>query len=582
MRWGLERIALNIDYKLKGENTLKTKRKMLLGTLSTLLLSTVVAGCGGNNSSAPAATAEPAKEGGTAVNTATEAPAADLYELGKEPLEVSFYGNYGWYQMPKWGKDAASKWILDNLKINVTGISSGGNNAQKLQTMIVGNELPDIVWTEKGADVERLRQADMLVPLDEYIDKYPNFKKYLTAGHLELLRSPDGKIYQLPNYYTTQPNGNAGYAINKKIYKELGSPKLETTDDLYAYLNAVKAKFPDVIPFETGLAKDGNGIDQLFSSFKENNLSYTRIYAVPDGDKMASIYKDEGFRESVVFGAKLMREKLMTQDANTQTEDQIREKAMNGKFAVIATFDPMKLLATADEEMKKKNPEDGYMFIKPIYKPGLDQSKITPGTYNQLGWNVATITKNAKNPEAVFAMLDWMTGAEGSMVLNWGPPGPDAYWDGFEADGLTPKFNKDKYLNEPEALSEISGKAGDLVWVGNTVFLDNTKKMMLQTLPADKIDFSNRWQMEVTWASQGDFTEFLNWDPAPDSEEGIIRQSVRDIWLTARAKSMYAKTDAEALAILDKAHDDSMKVGYEKFLDYVTKVWTENKKALGK
>lgn len=351
---------------------------------------------------------------------------------------------------------------------------------------------------------------------------------------------------------------------------------------MYAYLNAVKAKFPDVIPFETGLARDGNGIDQLFSSFKENNLSYTRIYAVPDGDKMGSIYKDEGFRESVVFAAKLMREKLMTQDANTQTEDQIREKAMNGKFAVIATFDPMKLLATADEEMKKTDPEAGYMFIKPIYKAGLDQSKITPGTYNQLGWNVATITKNAKNPEAVFAMLDWMTGPEGSMVLNWGPPGPDGYWDGFEADGLTPKFNKDKYLNEPEALSEISGKAGDLVWVGNTVFLDNTKKMMLQTLPADKIDFSNRWQMEVTWASQGDFTEFLNWDPAPDSEEGIIRQSVRDIWLTARAKSMYAKTDVEALAILDKAHEDSIKVGYEKFLDYVTKVWTENKKALGK
>ncbi|WP_373285821.1 extracellular solute-binding protein [Paenibacillus segetis] len=556
---------------------------MLLSMLSILMVLTLMAGCGGkNNSSAPAATDTPENQGGNAANTATEAPAPVLYELGKEPLEVSFYGNYGWYQMPKWGADAASKWILDNLKINVTGISSGGNNAQKLQTMIVGNELPDIVWTEKGADVERLRQADMLVPLDEYIDKYPNFKKSLTEQHLNMLRSPDGKIYQLPNYYTTQPNGNAGYAINKKIYKELGSPKLETTDDLYAYLQAVKAKYPDVTPFETGIAKDGNGIDQLFSSFKENNLSYTRIYAVPNGDKMDSIYKDEGFRESVVYGAKLMREKLMTQDANTQTEDQIREKALNGKFAVIATFDPMKLLATADEELKKADPEAGYMFIKPIYKEGLDPSKITPGTWNQLGWNVATITKNAKNPEAVFAMLDWMTGPEGNMVLNWGPPGPDGYWDGFEADGVTPKFNKDKYLNDPDALAEISGKAGDLTWVGDTVFLDNTKKNFLSTLPADQVDFINRSQMEVTWASQGDFTEFLGWDPAPDSEEGIIRQSVRDIWLTARAKSMYAKTDEEALAILDKAHDDSMKVGYQKFLDHITKVWTENKKNLGK
>lgn len=175
-----------------------------------------------------------------------------------------------------------------------------------------------------------------------------------------------------------------------------------------------------------------------------------------------------------------------------------------------------------------------------------------------------------------------MTGPEGSMVLNWGPPGPDGYWDGFDADGVTPKFNEEKYLNDSDTLAEINGKAGDLVWVGNTMFLDNTKKQMLSNVPADQIDFSNRWQMEITWGTQGDFTEFLGWEPAPDSEVGIIRQSIRDIWLTARAKSMYAKSDEEALQILDKAHEDSMRLGYDKFLEHVTNVWTENKKALGK
>ncbi|WP_028544070.1 extracellular solute-binding protein [Paenibacillus taiwanensis] len=556
---------------------MKNKRKLLLNVMSILMVITLMVGCSGNSGTS----SQPTSPDDTKTESGKEQASA-IYEFGKEPLEVSFYGNYGWYQMPKWGKDPATKWILDNKKLNVTAVSSGGNNAQKLQTMIAGNELPDVVWTDKGMDVERLRQADMLVPLDDYINKYPNFKKYLTEAHLGLLRSPDGKIYQLPNYYTTQPNGNAGYAINTKIYKALGSPKLETTDDLYAYLKAVKAKFPDVIPFETGLAKDGHGIDQIFSSFKEDNLSYTRFYGVPDGDKIVSIYKDPGFRESVVYTAKLMREKLMTQDANTQTEDQVREKAMNGKFAVIATFDPMKMLSAADAELKKKDPNDGYMYIKPIAKPGLDQNKIFPGTYNQLGWNVAVITKNAKNPEAVFAMLDWMTGPEGSMVLNWGPPGPNEYWNEFEADQLTPKFNKDKYLNDSKTLADVQANAGNLVWVGNTVYMDNTKKQMLSAIPADKIDFSTRWQMEITWASQGDFTEFLNWEPSSDSEEGIIRQSVKDIWLTARAKAMYAKSDEEALAIIDKAHDDSVKVGFDKYLDYITKVWTENKKAMGK
>ncbi|MBG9733712.1 extracellular solute-binding protein [Paenibacillus alvei] len=559
---------------------MKNKRKLLLSVLSVFMVFTMMVGCssGGNTPQAN----EPAKQGEGTENSNSEASKSDVYELGKEPLEVTFFGNYGWYDMPKWGKDPASKWIQDNKKISVKAISSGGNAAQKLQTMIAGNELPDIIWTDRGADVERLREADMLVPLDEYIDKYPNFKKYLTKDHLGMLRSPDGKLYQLPNYYTTQPNGNAGYAINKRIYKDLGSPPLNTTDDLYNYLKAVKAKYPDVIPFETGLAKEGHGVDQIYSSFKEGNLTFTRFYGVPDGDKIESIYKDEPFRESALFVAKLMREKLMTQDANTQTEDQIKEKAMNGKFAVIAGPDPFKYISAADAELKKKDPDGGYEFIQPIAKAGLDRSKIYPGTYNQLGWNVALITKNAKNPEAIFAMLDWMTGPEASMVENWGPPGPDGYWNGFEADGVTPIFNKDKYLNDPGPLADINGVAGNLVWVGNTVYMDNTKKQMLSQLSPDQIDFNTRWQMEITWGTQADYTEFLNWEPLPDSKEGTIRQSVRDIWTTARAKAMYGKTDEEVLAILDKAHDDSMKLGLQELLDHVAKVWNENKKAMGR
>lgn len=48
--------------------------------------------------------------------------------------------------------------------------------------------------------------------------------------------------------------GNGGYAINNKIYKDLGSPKLETFDDLYSYLKLVKEKHPEVVPFEVGIS----------------------------------------------------------------------------------------------------------------------------------------------------------------------------------------------------------------------------------------------------------------------------------------------------------------------------------------
>lgn len=501
------------------------------------------------------------------------------YELGKEPLHLSFYGHYSYYTMPRWGADPSTKWIRDTFHIHITDISSEGNGKLKLNKMMASNQLPDIIWGDRNPDLERLREAGMLVPLDEYIEKYPNYKKWVGDKIMNLLRSDDGKIYYFPNYYTNKPYGNAGYVLNKKIYKELGSPKVETTEELYDYLKLVKAIYPDVVPFETGQAKEGHGIDQLFSAFKEENYGFTRYYSVAEGDRMTSIYKNQAFRESALYVAKLMREGLMTPNALTQTDDQISEKLKKGKVAVYASADPMRIVMLADAELRKSNPEDGYFFVDPIYKLGLEREKIYPGTYNILGWNVAAITTSAKNPEAIFALLDWMTGPEGSAVQMWGPPGPDGYWNGFKEDGISPRFTS-RYGTDPEGLAEIQAISGDMIWVGNTVYLDQTKSDYEATLPEKQRNWATYWQHKVTWKSQGDATAFINVEPPPNTEEGLIFRNVKEIWLSARTDAMFGQTDEEVLAILDKAHEASMDAGFQKYLDYITARWQQNVKVL--
>ncbi|GKU80146.1 ABC transporter substrate-binding protein [Paenibacillus sp. L3-i20] len=506
-------------------------------------------------------------------------PSNVLYELGKEPLHVTFYGLYNNYKMPAWGADPSSEWIKDNFDIHIKSISSDGNAMHKLQTMVAINQLPDIIWGEKDADLERLREAGLLVPLDDYIEKYPNLKKWAGEKILNLLRAPDGKIYYFPNYYSENPYGNAGYVVNKKIYRELGKPKLETINDLYTYLKLVKEKYPNVIPFETGQATEGHGIDQLFSSFKEENYSFTRYFAVTKDDEMVSIYQDQGFRESALFVAQLMREGLMPQNALTQTEYQVSEKLMNGTVAVHASADPMRLVMPADAALSISNPDDGYFFIDPIYKEGLDPKKIYPGTYNILGWNVSTISTSAKNPEAIFAMLDWMTGHEGSAVQMWGPPGPEGFWNGFKEDGITPEFTS-RYGSDPNGLAEIQAIAGDMMWVGNTEYLDSTKTKYEATLPEKQKNWATKWQQLVTWKSQGDHTQFINLMPAPNSEEGLIYRNLKEIWLKARSDAMFGETDEEVLAILDKAHEESMAAGFQMYLTFLTKKWEQNLNAI--
>ncbi|MEC0205453.1 extracellular solute-binding protein [Paenibacillus lautus] len=551
---------------------MKKRGKRLLSAWSvTLVIIMALTGCSGSGGNA----ASPEKEGPSTQNN--EKPAGeDTFVLGEKPLEFSFYGHYDWYTMPDWGADLATKWIQENKKVNVVPVSSGGVAKNKLSTMIVSGELPDVIWMERGAEVEKLRAEGMLVPFDDYLDKYPNLKKWAGESTLDLLRSPDGKLYQFPNWYTTQPNGNAGYLVNKKIYEELGSPKLETPDDLYVYLKQVKAKYPDVVPLEVG--QSAAGVDIMVSAFAENRpYTFNSMIAVPQGDQLVSLFTDPVYRELLQYMSRLYREKLITQDAFTQKLEQVEQKILSGNVAVYVASSPTEFGSKGNNLLKAQDPDAGYIMIWPVHKEGLDRDKIFPGDYKQLGWNVSVITQAAKDPEAIFAFLDWFTGPEGQRTIMWGPEG--LYWDGTDEEDM-PLFT-DKFTSDAKGRDELMNATVNFQWNGNTVYVDNSKMKFESTLPPEKRNFETYWQSEITWKTQMNTTEYVNLDPAGDSEEGIIAQRVFEIYEQARAKAISsASSDQEVLSLLDKAEADAQKAGYDKLLQYKTAKWQENKQKM--
>lgn len=495
----------------------------------------------------------------------------DLFVLGEEPLEFTMFGNYDWYTMPAWGGDVATEWIKENKKVEIKAIDGGGNAAQRLSTMIAGKELPDVIYGDKGADVEKLREGGVLVPLDDYLDKYTNLRDWFGEAGLNMLRSEDGKLYQFPNWYNSEPFGNAGYVVNKGIYEALGEPDLETTDDLYEYLKLVKEKFPDVTPFEVEV--DGQGINVLYSAFAENQSpANIRIIGVPEGDQLTSIFSNEEYIESMQYSSKLFRERLMTQDALSQDPDMVEEKVTSGKVAVFAAASPTTLSHDGHHHLQKQDPDDGNFMIWPIAKEGLNKDNIYPGAYDMMGWNVAVITTAAEDPEAIFAYLDWLTGPEGQSTLVFGPEG--TYWDGFDDEGF-PVFT-DEYVNDSAGQGEIETATDPFMWVGNSNFLDSAKAKFTATLPMEERNWTTHWQYEITWKTQLDTTAYLGIDPLPDSPEGEIQQSVSDIAEEARAQALYASSDEEVIEIYEKAEKDAQAVGYDQLLEYKTKKWQEN------
>lgn len=557
----------------------KTRKPLLVVAALMLALVTVMAGCT-KSGEAPKPADNTPKSADNKENTEQPGEKDTKWVLGEKPLEFSAYSHYADIDFPKWESTPIGKYLSEEKQVKIEMIKAAGAHTQKLSAMMASDSLPDMIWTDRDhPDIDRLIKAGKLVAYDEYLDKYPNLKTWM-GEDLNLLRSEDGKLYRFPNWYSSRPFGNAGYAVNKKIYEELGKPKLETTDDLYNYLVKVKQKYGDaIVPFEPHRGQERQGLGVLYTAFGEG-ASYTNLnanlLAVPKGGKLTSLVNDPVFREAQKYISKLYREKLISQDTFNQTEDQVKEKVMTGRVAVYASSNPTLFAGDAHKELIKDDPNAGYFMIWPIHKEGLDKNKIYPGTYTSFGWNAAYITTAAEDPEAIFAFLDWYTGPEGMTIQFFGPEGKN--WKGFDSEGK-PNFTEN--YDEKE-VAEIQTKNDKVAFVGNTNFIDPAKWKYMESLPEEKQEWVPRYQQTITWKTQLNATEFTGLNPPADSEEGIIRTSVDELFLEIYAKSVMAKSDAEVDQILDQGSEDLNAVGYERLLEWRTAKWQENVKKMKK
>lgn len=552
--------------------------------LSMSLLLGACSGNGGNapnTSNAPVSTPESTPDGGQ--EQAGEDSASNDPRSKVKPVTFTQYVNYDWFTAPTWEERPQGAWITENLNVTVVPEQSNGAAAQKLNGMIVADNLPDAIVLDRGKDVERLVSAGKLVALDPYLEKYPEFVETVGEETLNMLRSEDGKLYQIPNWYISgeNGNGNAAYLINKKIYKELGSPALDTWQDLEAYLKLVKENYPDIVPLDAGEVRDGAELQLLGMIYSGANNGNTptyispgadSVFGVPQDDKLISIYQDSGFEQSVLFLSQLFRQNLVTQDLFTQTRDQINEKLRAGKIAVFAAYDSVVegIGREANNILKAQDPEAGYDVVWPFHREGVDKNQVYPSGFNTLGWNVNVITTNAKDPEAIFSFMNWATSEEGQRIIFFGPEG--LFYDSVE-DGVP--IPNDAYINrDPQAYDEL--KIGEFNWYGNTSYVDTVKGQREKLLPEEAQDWTTIAQTTVSFLTSKNITEFSNLDPLPNSEEGIIIQRLKDYYKQAIPKMIYAKSDEEVKQLIKQADEETEKLGYQKVLDWKTAKWKEN------
>ncbi len=556
-------------------NTTKAKRILAL-VLAFLILGTALGACGRQNGDGDESGKNVRTEEGAQTDPDTAAGDGSQTETAMlEPYEFTLYYNYDWYDVSlQWGDDKVSAELQQKFNVTMNQAKPDSDPVQKMNIMAATGDLPDVIMMDRDSTYQKLISLGYLLPLDEFVDNNSSYKQVIDEATVNLSRV-DGKIYGLLNWATTDehPTGNGGWVINKKIYEQLGSPKLETTDDLYNYLKLVK---------ESGLTVDGKSVvpiqsgafpslsDLINLSFGLNHFPGDMKGVIPMGNELKLHYTDPKFTESMLFLNKLWSEGLINQDYFVEKSEQIEEKLSTGRVAVYVGTDVTSTLPNYRQRVIANDPDNDYIVIEPIAAPGLDRKDIYTSPFMTLGWNVLCITNNAKNPERIFQLLDYIISEEGSRLVAYGPQGE--LYDEVDENGYP--ILKQAMSSVPE--DEVKSILGNWAVLGNTLYFDFSKVADDNRKPAEQRDWIIQAQSNIVWKHSLNTSAFSNVAPDPQSEEGIALASFDDLNKKVLPKIIMAKDENACRQAIQEAIDDAYKLGFDKAEQYMTGKYQEN------
>lgn len=212
-----------------------------------------------------------------------------------------------------------------------------GQSAQDAVAMyIASGEYPDFI--DAGDSSWMLYEAGALVPLDDYIDKYPNIKAYYSKEEWDLLRQDDGHIYWIPQFNnikgedTSCTHKDEAFWIQTRVLKWAGYPEVRTLDQYFDLLEAYYEANPTM--------EDGS-----------ENIPYTilcedwRYFCLENAPQFLDGYPNDG---SVIVDP----DTLKVMDYNTTPTAKAYFKKLNEEFHK-GIVDPQSFTQTYDEYIAK-------------------------------------------------------------------------------------------------------------------------------------------------------------------------------------------------------------------------------------
>lgn len=498
-------------------------------------------------------------------------------------------------------------------------------DSQKFSVLMAGGDLPDIIYSnyaQQGVDYASLISSGQLLALDDLIDQYGENIKKNGAERLEYSKkfasNGEDKTYFIPilSYTKDEENPDISYSIENvglmtrwDVYKAIGCPEIETTDD---YLNVLKemqeyANENDLAEGKSIYAISGWSDWGLWPWWLANvremgylDLSNGAIVNRETGEVDLN-YHTDAFWDSLKFYNKAYNMGILDPEAFTMKNDQFWEKCQNGQvlmaYASWQTESMNKTLAASGHPDWgfEKLPYDGYPYISGI--------TTTDAPIGQ-GIEYATaITKNCKNPEKAMQFIDFCNSEEGERLIYSGVEGE--HWEMKDGKAVPTEKMRDLIKNDTNyttttgvtLYNKLSGvRDAQVLSDGSSanVFKSNEEKASdIQEIDKDYCEYYheqlggdylfpgmvlNELKEQGKVQDQSKYLLFTNLAQSP-SEETLNIISQCDQYMSVQGvKAIMAKDDAEFDSIREETMTGLDAMNFEQARDEVVGLYEQAKK----
>ncbi|MDO5154520.1 MAG: sugar ABC transporter substrate-binding protein [Eubacteriales bacterium] len=341
------------------------------------------------------------------------------------------------------GSEINSDNEIANIIAEKTGVKvketflTGQTAEEAVGTYIASGDYTDYI--NGGDGMVKLYEAGALIPWDDYIDKYPNIKEFLTPEEWDMFRQDDGKIYWLnpfDNSYgedKTTTHGGEAFWIQTRVLKWAGYPEIKTLDQYFDLLEKYNEANPTMedgattnIPY-TILCEDWryfclenapqflDGYPNDGSCMVDKETLTVMDYNTSDTAKKYFNKLNEEYKKGIV-----------DPESFTQTYDEYIAKLSTGR--VLGMVDQWWDFAYTINDILKTQGLDkqgcNYVPMGLVIDEGMENRWYTAGDTVNVSSGIG-ITVNCKDPDKAFKFIDDCLSQEIHDLRFWGVEGVD-------------------------------------------------------------------------------------------------------------------------------------------------------------